>query len=140
MRYQLRRDDGDSLNVDSDVWLCALDLALRSGWVPEGVESGDDALGYVAPSGQRIREGDASAFAAYLSSALATVPDSEVPMMGKAFGTENTLAMLRVVREGGNIPSEDLPAAAEILSGPPKGEASELASFLSGGAVTLNPA
>ena len=138
MRYLLNRHDGDSLSVDSDVWLCALDLALRSGWVPAGVEAGPDSLSYLPPVGQHIQQEDATALASCLGTALGGVPDSVVPMMGKEFGTENTLAMLRLAYDGGQIPAEDLPAAAEILSGPPKGEAVELARFIAGGSFQLN--
>ena len=146
MHYLLNREDGHELQVDTDLWICCLDLAARSGWMPMGTinalaEATWDPLSYVEPAGQTISREDALALSKGLTTALDAVPDSEVPMQDKPFGSEVTAALLAEVARGEAVPADDMPAAAEILSGEPKTDARNLVEFLQGGALTLkNPA
>lgn len=149
MNYLLRNDDGATMLVDRDLWLGALDLAVRNGWKPRGVQvprtgrsaalANGDRLSYADSWGQRITREDAGDLARGLRAGLATVPDSVVPLQGKAFGSQNTRQLIERASAGEDIALEDLPGAAEVLSGPPKVDALELAGFLARGACTVLP-
>jgi len=98
-----------------------------------------ESLAYFLPLGQSIDGKDAREIARCSSAGLASVSDTEVPLQGKAFGEENTLALLRRAAAGDEIPPADTEAAFEILSGPPKVQAKALLRFLQGGHVTIRP-
>jgi hypothetical protein len=149
IRHRFTSEDGSELQVDADLWLCALDLAVFSGWKPDGIdEPADDAwkqtagewdrLEYGVPRGQRIGATDASGLASSLTQGLELVPDAEVPMRGKAFGEENTRGLIGKAHDGRAIQRPKLPAAAEILSGSHKADARALAEFMARGAFTLH--
>lgn len=143
-RHLFRRSDGATLRVERDVWLCALDLALRAGWKPRGVDlSGRSAaeegpLAYFPPRGQRVTEEDAREIGEALQGSLAFVNDRLVPQLGRAFGERNTSELLRASANGQAINKEKTDAALELLSGPPKKEAARLAKFLRGGGFTIH--
>lgn len=141
MNHQLRRPGGRSFDVDADVWLCALDLALAQGWRPSGFEldsSDRRAFDYVSPRGQEVVEFDARELGRCLEAGLGAVPDRQVPMGGHAFGEDNTADLLQLAASGMSLPDESDRAAREILSGEPRHEALALAQFLSQGGFTLH--
>jgi hypothetical protein len=144
IRHLFESDDGFKLHVDADLWLCALDLAVFSGWKPDGVgppanSAGDwDPLTYGVPYGQKVGTQDAKGLANCLTNGLELVPDAEVPMRGKAFGEENTRGLIGKAHDGRSITRPKLPAAAEILSGSHKAEARDLVDFMARGAFTLH--
>ena len=138
--------------VDTDLWLCVLDIALLQGWRPRGTKGPDAALrrssthprrweplAYFLPYGQTIDAADAREIARCSSAALPDVPDTEVPMQGMAFGEENTLSLLRLAAAREPIPRPNTVAAFEILSGRPKQEAQALIRFLKYGHVMIRP-
>ena len=138
--------------VDTDLWLCLLDVAVLAGWRPLGTKDPDaalcrasahaipwDALAYFLPVGQRIDGRDAREFARCSSAAVAGVSNTEVPLQGKTFGEENTLSLLRLAAARDDIPLANTEAALEILSGPPKIEAQALIRFFQGGHITIRP-
>ena len=148
MRLVFRHQDGKILNVDPDLWLCALDLAVLHGWRPRGMtapaggqgEGKDwDAFAYYAASGQEIATDDAREIARCLGAALPEVPDQVVPLQGLEFGHENTLALIKRAVRGEAPRDADVQAAMEILSGPPKQEARALIGFLESGSFTIQP-
>ena len=130
--------------MERDVWLCTLDLALRAGWKPRGVDlsgrsaSEESPLAYFPPRGQRVTEEDAREIGEALEGALAFVNDRLVPQQGRAFGERNTSELLRASHNGQPIHKEKTDAALELLSGPPKKEATRLAAFLQGGGFTIH--
>lgn len=138
--------------VDSDLWLCLLDVAVLAGWRPLGTKEPDaalcraskhpmewDSMTYFLPCGQRIDGKDARELAQCSSNALTEVSNSEVPLQGKTFGDENTLSLLRLAADRQGIPRANTEAALEILSGAPKLEAQALIRFLQGGHVIIRP-
>ena len=138
--------------VDTDLWLCLLDIAVLAGWRPLGTKDPDaalcrasthtmqwDALVYFLPCGQRIDGKDAREFARCSAVALAGVSNTEVPLQGKTFGEENTLSLLRLASARDGIPRANTEAALEILSGRPKIQAQALIRFFQGGHVTIRP-
>jgi len=145
IRHRFRRFDGAILDVERDVWLCALDLALRAGWRPRGVEVTDHLdgkvhdLAYFPARGQRVCEEDAREIGQALEAALVFVSDRIVSVQSKSFGERNTSALLGAAADGRPIQEDKTEAALQALSGPPKAEAVELAKFLKGGGFTLHP-
>jgi hypothetical protein len=144
MRRLFQRGDGRILHVDADLWLCALDLAAVHGWKPHGTmppvgsaSELEDRLAYHRTDGRRLLREDASALATSLEAGLRHVRDSEVPLHGKSFGEEHTLALLSRAAAGETLDAEMGDAAAELLSGPPKSEAWVLVDFLRGGEVSI---
>lgn len=133
------------MDVERDVWLCALDLALRGGWRPRGVELANDRdgraqpLAYFPARGQRVSEADARDIGQALERALTFVSDRVVSQQSKAFGERNTSDLLSRAAEGAPIQKDKTEAALQVLSGPPKAEAIELVKFLAGGGFTLHP-
>ena len=138
--------------VDTDLWLCLLDVAVLACWRPLGTKDPDaalcralthsmqwEALAYFLPCGQSIDGEDAREIARCSASALASVSNTEVPLQGRTFGEENTLSLLRLAAARDDIPQANTEAALEILSGPPKVEARALIRFLQGGHVTIRP-
>lgn len=151
IRHLFESDAGLKLRVDTDLWLCALDLAIFSGWKPDGVPqppndvwklnaaTGEwDPLSYGEPCGQHIGERDANDLARTLTDGLTMVPDAEVPMRGKAFGEENTRGLIGKAHDGRSIKCPKLPAAAEILSGSHKADARALVDFMARGPFTIH--
>jgi hypothetical protein len=141
----LRSDDGATLRVDADLWLCVLDLGVRHGWVPQGLAAPSssagqewDELSYAEAHGQHVEGADARSLADSLGPALDEVSDVEIPMRGKAFGEENTRSLLGKAHAGRTIRWPKVLAAAEILSGAPKTEAKALAQFMTRGGFTLH--
>lgn len=145
MHHSLMRTDGGAIQVDADLWLCALDLAAVGGWKPQGTQppTGEDLAGdrfaYYEPDRRRVLGEDASEFAKYLELALAEVSDAVVPMAGNEFGDEWTLTLLTKAAGGQALLAEQAAAAKEILSGPPKSDARELVQFLRGGEFSIHP-
>ncbi len=138
--------------VDTDLWLCLLDVSVLAGWRPLGTKDPDaalcrasthpmqwEALAYFLPCGQSIDGKDAREIARCSAAALAGVSITEVPLQGKTFGEENTFSLLRLAASRDEIPRANTEAALEILSGPPKIEAQALIRFLQGGHVTIRP-
>ena len=153
IKHLFRREDGETLSFDSDLWLCVLDLALIGGWRPEGTMSPDEELersandgmrwqplAYFLPRGQRIDRRDAREIARCSNAALADVPDQELTLRGRSFGRRNTLRSIRRAAEGTPVYPESAEAAVELLSGSPKVEAQALIAFLRKGVVTIHPA
>jgi hypothetical protein len=146
IEHLLRRSKSQSLTVDVDLWLCALDLAVSCGWQPRGTkpalseeETDFDPWTYTRADGRRILAADARSLAQGLSLAIAGVSDSVVPLGGKPFGNENTAALLARAAKSESIDPDEAQAAREILSGPPKSDAYELIGFLRRGGFALLP-
>jgi hypothetical protein len=152
MRHRLRRTDGASLLVDTDLWLCLLDTALLEGWRPRGTRFPDpelcrestheirwEALAYFLPCGQSIEGEDARELARCCDQALTRVSDTEIPLQARVFGAQNTLSLLRRAAAREDIPRDHVEAAFELLSGPPKRQALELIRFLRLGHVVIRP-
>ena len=145
IRHRFRRFDGKTIDVERDVWLCALDLALRGGWKPRGVEVADEwdnrnqPLAYFPARGQRVSDADARDIGQALEQALTFVSDRIVSQQSRTFGERNTSNLLVKAAEGAQIQKDKTDAALQVLSGPPKAEAIELVRFLEGGGFSLHP-
>ncbi len=153
INHLLRRIDGATFAVDTDLWLSALDLALQHGWRPMGTVDPDTSLEtaaaremrwapatYFLPRGQTIQSRDGAALSRCLLEALETVPETELPLRDGPFGELNTLGCIELAMAGeenaGRTCGE---TARELVSGSPRTEALELAEFLSAGAVRVLP-
>lgn len=77
------------------------------------------------------------ALARCIEQALPGVPDEVAPLSDHPFGDDNTLALLSAAGAGPPEPTR-VAAAREILSGPPKAEATALIEFLQGGGFTIS--
>ncbi len=147
MHHVFVRSDGQTLRVDTDLWLCALDLAAVSGWKPLGTvarpareTAKGDRFAYYRADGRQVAPRDAIELAQCLNVALERVSDSVVPLRGQTFGEEHTFGLLAQAATGDAPPPEKAIAAAELLSGSPKQDARALIDFLRGGAVSIRSA
>jgi hypothetical protein len=89
------------------------------------------------PRGQQVTTKDAIAMAQCVREALKGVPDDQAPLSDHPFGDENTLSLLAAASTGPPEPTR-VAAARELLSGPPKAEATALVEFLLGGSFTIS--
>lgn len=126
------------------MWLCALDLAITHGWKPAGSDcrpaadaASTDRLQYFRADGRRVSAHDATQLAACIDAGLARVSDVTVPLRGRSFGEEHTLALISKAMSGTAPSATSADAAIELLSGAPKGEARVLIAFLRGGSVSI---
>ncbi len=113
-----------------------LDLALAHGWKPGGVEPPSHS--YVVPRGQFVDEADARELARCFAAALPTIPDEVVPLSDHAFGDENTLGLIANAVQGSSPGTDNVAAARELLSGPPKAQTAALTEFLWGGSFAIS--
>lgn len=95
--------------------------------------------GYLQPGPQQVTHEDAIGLGEGLQKGLDGVPKELLPLRGGPFGEDNTLQLLRRASQG-EIPGRDeVTAAIEIMSGPPRVKAESLAGFLLCGEFTINP-
>lgn len=81
---------------------------------------------------------DAAGLASSLERALPGVSDDQLPLRGNSFGEENTLDLIARAAGGTALELKDAAGALEVLSGPPKAEATELVAYLHGGAFAIH--
>lgn len=143
VRHYLHRTDGAVQPVDSDLWLAVLELAATNGWRPLGTEPAQgsaapfEPMQYVEPRSQRIAREDAQELARGARLGLHDVPEEELPLGGQPFGGARTLDLIRRAARGDVAPHERAHAAIEVISGPPRSDATALVDFLAEGGVTL---
>ena len=128
------------LRIDSEVWLCSLNLAASQGWVPAqahrvGLEG---AISYARPMGMDISNEDAANLAQALEAELQTIEEEQLEFSGYEFGEEHTETLLALRVEGQRIAEEDVIAARELLSGNAKRHAERLLNFFRGGAFAVD--
>jgi hypothetical protein len=118
-----------------------LDCAARSGWTPIATPA-DRARGpsYARPAGLEVCAEDATNLARSLSAVLPKIQDEPLALGGHAFGEKHTEDLLARRARGEDLRDEDVRAALELMSGPPKRDAERLARFLAGGAFTVDRA
>lgn len=108
-----------------------LDLAAAGGWTPA-------LRTYARPAGATISGEDAENLARCIEAGLPSVDDKQLPLGDHAFGEDHTEALLSRRVEGHEVDDDDVRAAREILSGAPKQDAERLATFLKGGAFSVD--
>ncbi len=133
---------GDELyQVETDLWLAVLDLAMVSGWAPpeSDPESEDQpkAVAYATPAGLELSGDETKALATSILKLLPMISEEELPLSQLPFGYENTKKLLARRAAGEQLPNEEATAAHEMLSGPPKKEVERLAMFLQDGPVSI---
>jgi len=139
IHHTLRRRDVEH-RIDTDVWLCVLDLAAARGWVPLETQRDEqhDSVSYPRPAGMTISAEDAQNLAQSIEAELPTIHDEQLPLGDHAFGEDHTQALLSRRAEGIAVLDDDVRAAREILSGAPKQDAQGLAQWLRGGAFSID--
>ena len=132
------RRNGAQHRIDTDLWLCVLDVAALRGWIPL-VTPADQPNGrsYARPVGMTISAEDAHNLAQSIQAELPSIHDKQLPLGNHAFGEEHTESLLSRRSRGEDVSDDDVRAARELLSGSPKRDAQELARFLLGGAFTI---
>ena len=125
--------------VDTDLWLCVLDLAAVGGWSPPEGESPErpSSTAYARPAGLQIDTGEAQELAGFIEALLPTISEEELPLSNHPFGEEHTEDLLTRRSAGERLALEDASAAQELLSGPPKKDVGLLAEFLKAGSVSI---
>lgn len=126
--------------IDSEVWLCSLNLAASQGWIPAQIHrvDPDSAVSYARPMGMDISDEDATNLAQALEAELPSIDEEQQEFTGHEFGEEHTETLLALRVEGQRIAEEDVIASRELLSGGAKRHAERLASFFRGGAFAVD--
>lgn len=137
--YRFRRGEEEYL-IDSDIWLCTLDLATYHGWTPlvDTRELDRDMGSYTRPRGITLSKKDAESLANALEELLPRIEDDEQPLSDVPFGEHYTEYLLAQRSAGEEVSGQDVLAARELLSGTPKREAQRLAEFLKDGAFSVD--
>ena len=118
-----------------------LDLAAAQGWIPLEKQPGKKpAVSYARPAGMQITAEDAQNLAQAIEAKLPTILDEQLPLTDRAFGEEHTETLLSRRAAGQTVDDDDVCAARELLSGSPKQDARQLATFLRGGAFSIDAA
>jgi hypothetical protein len=128
--------------VDTDLWLCVLDLAAVRGWSPPRADSQERSAGtaFTNPAGLQIDAPRAQELAGFIEALLPTISEKELPLSNHPFGEEHTEALLKRRAAGEELTADDASAAQELLSGAPKKEVELLAKFLKAGSVSIEAA
>jgi hypothetical protein len=132
------RRNGAQHRIDTDLWLCVLDVAALRGWIPL-VTPADQPNGrsYARPVGMTISAEDARNLAQSIQAELPSIHDKQQPLGNHAFGEEHTESLLTRRAKGEDVSEDDVRAARELLSGSPKREAEQLTAFLLGGGFSI---
>lgn len=128
------RRNGAQHRIDTDLWLCVLDVAAQRGWTPADQPPGRS---YARPIGMTISAEDARNLAESIQAELPSIQDRQLPLGNHAFGEEHTESLLSRRSKGQDVRDDDVRAARELLSGSPKRDAELLTAFLLGGGFTV---
>lgn len=81
---------------------------------------------------------DARSLAASIEAELPGIREEQLPLGDHAFGEEHTEALLMRRAQGKTVLADDVRAARELLSGPPKRDVEKLTGFLQGGEFSVH--
>jgi len=125
--------------VDTDLWLCVLDLVAVGGWSPPAPGIPERTVGdaFARPAGLQIEAPEAQELAGFIEALLPTISEEELPLSNHPFGEEHTEDLLSRRAAGERLALEDASAAQELLSGAPKKEVQLLMEFLKAGSVSI---
>jgi len=125
--------------VDTDLWLCVLDLVAVGGWSPPSARPQERpaSTAFAHPAGLQIDTPEAQELAGFIEALLPSISEKELPLSNPPFGEEHTESLLTRRSAGEQLTPKDASAAQELLSGPPKKEVELLAEFLKAGPVSI---
>ncbi len=137
--YHTLRRGAAQHRVDTDLWLCVLDLAAVGGWTPPETQPPEQpaSSAYARPAGLKITTEEARGLAQSIEALLPMISEQELPLSNHPFGEEHTEDLLSRRAAGEKLAVEDASAAHELLSGPPKKKIESLATFLKAGPVSI---